>query len=301
MRGTVLFKKNIIELFFDKCDVYAVICFCNRWGNFKHGKYSSDKQKYMRFLILILLSLIPFTSDSQDLITLRNGTQIDCKITKVDLAIIHYDFLKGERKLSSYIDKNDIRSYNINTTDNIPKHSIDLNLKEDNLVILDTTMYVKETNKWVNMITYSHRYGVHAEGWSVQYYGYNLRNTSKWTMPILFAVEGFTIHSDYFAQAGYQSVNMSYFLVGLSPFYQLEDNFYLNLGVNIIFGKESLVSYYGVGSYNTVFGFSPSQGIYFIPKSKMGLTLGLSLYEKILSSEVYKNDLGIKFELGVKF
>ena len=180
------------------------------------------------------MSLITLTSFSQDLIILRNGEQIDCKITKIDSAIIHYDFFKGERKLSSYVAKNDIRSYKLNTTDNIPENSSDVFQISDNTVIIDTTKYVKETNKWINLITYSQRYGLNADGWSVQYYGYNLRNTSKWTIPILFGFEGFTIHTDYFSQFDYQSLKMSYFLAGISPFYKLNDNFFLNLGVNLM-------------------------------------------------------------------
>jgi len=255
----------------------------------------------MRKLILIFLLFIPFISYSQDLIILRNGEQIDCKITKVDSSIVYYDFFKGERKLSSYIAKNDIRSYKTNEIDSIPDNSSDMPLIQDNTVIIDTTKYVKETNKWINLITYSQRYGLHANGWSVQYYGYNLRNTSKWTIPIIFGIEGFEVHTDYFAQFDYQSVNMIYFLAGISPFHKLNDNFFLNLGVNIIFGEEKLKDFYGTESSNTFFGFSPSQGIYYIPKSKFGLILSISVYEKILSSEIYKNDIGLKLEIGIKF
>lgn len=255
----------------------------------------------MRLLILTLLSLITLISYSQDLIILRNGEQIDCKITKVDSAIIHYDFYKRERTLSSYVAKSDIRSYKINTTDNSPENSSDVLQISDNTVIIDTTKYVKETNKWINLITYSPRYGLHANGWSAQYLGYNLRNTSRWIIPMLFGVERFTIHTDYFSQFDYRSVNMSYFLAGLSPFYKLDDNFFLNLSANIVFGEEELTNFNGIKSSNTFWGFSPSQGIYFIPKSKVGIILGLSVYEKLLSSEVYKNDIGIKLEIGIKF
>lgn len=255
----------------------------------------------MRLLIFTLLSLITLTSYSQDLIILRNGEQIDCKITKVDSVIIYYDFYKGERKLSSYIAKNDIRSYKINTLYNIPKNSSDALQIADVKVMIDTTKYVKETNKWINLITYSRRYGLHANGCSVQYYGYDLKNTSRWTIPIVFGFEGFTIDTDYFSQFDYQSVNMSYFLAGISPFYKLDDNFFLKLGANIIFGEEELINFYGTERSNTFLGFSPSQGIYYIPKSKVGIILGISVYEKILSSEVYKNDIGIKLETGIKF
>lgn len=255
----------------------------------------------MRKLILIFLSFIPFISYSQDLIIFRNGEQINCKITKVDSAIVYYDFLKGKRELSSYVAKSDIRSYKMNEIDSIPENSSDILLIQDNTVIIDTTKFVKETNKWINLITYSQRYGLHAKGWAVQYYGYNLKNTSKWSIPIIFGIEGFEIYTDYFSQFDYHSVKMSYFLAGISPFYKLNDKFFLNLGLNIVFGEEKLKDFYGTESSNTFFGFSPSQGIYFIPKSKFGLTVGISVYEKLLSSEVYKNDLGLKLELGIKF
>jgi hypothetical protein len=74
----------------------------------------------MRFLILAFLSLFALASFSQDVILLRNGEQIDCKITRVDSAIIHYDFVKGERKLSSYVAKNEVRSYKINPAVDVP-------------------------------------------------------------------------------------------------------------------------------------------------------------------------------------
>jgi hypothetical protein len=256
----------------------------------------------MRKILVSLLIVMPLISYSQDIIMLRTGEQIDCKITKVDSTIIYYDFFKGERKLSSYIAKNNIRSYKILEIDEKNgQHSDDGPIIQDNTVIIDTTKYIRETSKWINLITYSQKYGINAKGWSVQYYGYNLKNTSNWSIPVLFGIEGFEIYSDYFSQFHYQSVAMSYFLIGISPFYRLSDNFFLNLGINMVIGNENLKDFYGKESSNTFFGIAPSQGIYFIPKSKWGITMGLSVYEKALSSKVYKNDLGVKLEIGIKF
>ncbi len=98
------------------------------------------------------------SSYSQDLIIRRNGNQIDCKITKVDSAIIHYDFIKGERKLSSYISMSDIRSYKIDANVETEDFSNDHD-KPDNMVIIDTTEFVKENTQWTNLITYSKKYG----------------------------------------------------------------------------------------------------------------------------------------------
>jgi hypothetical protein len=255
----------------------------------------------MRRLILIFLWVVPLAVYAQDVIILRNGEQIDCKITKVDTAIVYYDFYKGERKLSSYVALTDIRSYKIHEAGGFTDNTGEGFRVQESTVIIDTTQYVKETSKWTNLVTFSPRYGVNAKGWSVQYYGYNIRNTSRWAFPILFAIEGFTIDPEYFSQFNYQSAAMSYFQFGVSPFYRLNDSFFLNLGFNLVMGGETLKDFYGKESSHSFFGFSPSQGIFFIPKSKVGITLGLSVYEKLLTSQVYKSDVGLKIEIGIKF
>lgn len=250
-------------------------------------------------IALLIALFFPIFSFSQDLIVLRNGEHINCTITKIDSSTIYYDFLKGERKLSSFHAKRDIRSYHIKTEDNLQDDSG--KIYPENTVIIDTTKYSKETSRWINLITYAKMYGLHAEGWAIKYYGYNLRNTSKWSIPILFGIEGFQIHSGYFSKLDYLSADMSYILVGISPFYKLNENFFLNLGINLIIGEEKLIAFYGEENSSSFLGFSPSQGIYFVPKSKVGITMGISVYEKILSAEVYRNDIGFKFEMGIKF
>jgi len=90
-------------------------------------------------------------------------------------------------------------------------------------------------------------------------------------------------------------------MVGICPFRRLNDYLFLNLGLQLIIGEEELTGFGGNQSTNTIFGIAPSQGIYFIPKSKVGITLGIGLYEKLLTSKIYQNDYGIKFEVGIKF
>jgi len=251
---------------------------------------------------MTMFLFISYLGYSQDIIVLRNGEQIDCKITKIDSSYIFYDFYKGERKLSSYLLMNEIKSYMItDDNDSVQDTSNASLLLNSAPVVIDTLKYIRETSKWINLITYSQRYGIHAKGWSVQYYGYNVTNKTKWSFPLQFGIEIFDIYIDYFSRFNYQMAEMSYFLAGISPFYRLNDNFFLNLGINIVFGEEKLTDFYGGESSDIFFGLSPSQGIHFIPTSKVGLTLGVSVYEKLLTSEVFKNDIGLEFELGIKF
>ena len=112
---------------------------------------------------------------------------------------------------------------------------------------------------------------------------------------MLFGLERFEILSDYISQSDYRSAYLNYFTAGINPFYKFDVNLYLNLGINVLFGEEEFSTFSGGKDLNTYFGFSPSQGIFYIPRS------GLSAYERFLGSEAYKNDIGFEVELGIKF
>lgn len=256
----------------------------------------------MRMILIVPLIFIPFIVNSQDLLNLRNGKKIECKITKVDSSTIYYNFIRGDRTLSTFIDKSNIRSYRIGGENDL---AVDTTSKvhpdRARTVILDTSKYVNVTRDWINLISYSQRYSNKAKGWSLQYYGYILRSNSKWIIPMITGFEGFDLDRNYFSQFNYQSMNLGYMMAGISPFYKLNEYLFLNLGIQFLIGEEKLTDFYGQEKSASIFGIAPSQGIYFISKSEVGIVIGLSAYEKLLNSEVYKNDIGVKLELGIKF
>jgi hypothetical protein len=252
----------------------------------------------MKKFILIVSLVFPILCYSQDLIVLRDGEKIDCKITKVDSSVIFYDFIKGERKISTFLSKDEIRTYQYGLS---MADTIDHISKSAEMVVIDTSKYIKQKSRWVNILTFSPKFGIHATGWSVQYIGFNQTNISKWIIPLIIGVEGFEISSDYFSNFNYQAASMSYFMIGISPFLKLNDYFFINLGFNILGGDELLEDFYGDTDSHAFIGASPFQGIYFISKSNFGITVGVGVYEKILSSKIYKSDLGVKFEVGIKF
>ncbi|WP_010662287.1 hypothetical protein [Marinilabilia salmonicolor] len=240
---------------------------------------------------------------AQDQITKRDGEQINCNITKVDEQVIYYDFHRDDRKFSSFIPLTEVRSYQRGSEGNVAD-SLDSNIDVEgkvNEVLVDTTDYVEEVDEWINLAVYSQRIGANATGWGVDYYGYNLTSRSRWVLPLVVGIEGFDIRPDYFNKSGYYMAEMSYMTFGISPLYHLGDKFYLNLGVRLIYGEEELTDFSGDVSSNIFFGLNPSQGIVFIPESKFGVTLGIGIYEKVLSSNVYNNDVGVTFQLGIKF
>jgi hypothetical protein len=94
---------------------------------------------------------------------------------------------------------------------------------------------------------------------------------------------------------------MKYYPAGISTIRKLNNDVYLNLGAYLLYGSEYLVSDNYDESYLSLFGLSALQGLLIFPPSRFGLCVGLSIYQKFLTSPVYRNDLGIKLDVGIKF
>ena len=146
----------------------------------------------------------------------------------------------------------------------------------------------------------SYSLGVHGTEIGVSYSSYINNNKSKWIIPWVVSVSILEIDQNYFNQSGYEKAKLSYWMPGISAYRKIKGDFYANLTMTLPIGTETL-TYYGAETMNFVFGVNPSQGICYIPESKFGITFGISIYEKLLTSEVYKNDLGIRAEIGIKF
>jgi hypothetical protein len=159
----------------------------------------------------------------------------------------------------------------------------------------------RKTIKWDNMLTINMNFGQNANGWGVSYYRFLRNPHSGWIFPWGFSVDGFKIKDDYFSRSGYQEAKLTYWTPGICALKRLYGNLYLNLTFQVPIGIEALTDYYGVESTNFFIGVTPAQGIYFVPKSRVGLTFGIGMYERYLTSEVYKSDLGFKAEIGIKF
>ena len=264
-------------------------------------KFAFTMQNFAGFIFLLGFIFLSKTGTSQDVILLRNGKQIECTITKTDNSTIYYDFIKDGRKLSSFVNMSEVRSYTIQDEKDRSENNFSNSENQGNTVVIDTTKYEKIVQQWVNRITFSRLFGIHATGWSLQYYGFTLNSNSKWIVPVVIGFEGINMNQDYFDQSGYYSAMFSYASTGISPMYKLSDSFFLNLGVNLLFGQESLTEFGGTETDRFIIGINPLQGILFIPKSKFGITFGASIYEKLLTSRIYENDLGLKLKLGIKF
>ncbi|MEA4974421.1 MAG: hypothetical protein VB046_01655 [Paludibacter sp.] len=251
----------------------------------------------MKKSLLLIFLLISFFAVSQDLITFRNGTQLECKIIKTDDNNVHYRFIKNNREIETFSAKYEISRLQYDYKTAIEnKHAV-----EDKVVVIDTTLYTKETTQWINLLTYSPAFGINARGWSLHYRGFQSHTNNKWSIPITFVMDFQTLDDELLYQSGYAGISMLYYQAGISPIRKLNDYFFLNLGANLIYGFEKLITSNYHQTESTLFGIATQQGLLIIPKSRFGICLGISVYQKLMTSKVYRNDLGIKFDVGIKF
>jgi len=172
--------------------------------------------------------------------------------------------------------------------------------KNTNVNQASQNIQIKERIVRKYMLTYTNTQGINATGFAISFYSYSNKDRNGWIFPWGLSVDITSIKPGYFKQFNFQSAKLSYYMPGLNAFKKLNDYFWINLGLQIPVGSEILTDFNGNKTDNIIFGVAPTQGLYFIPKS-FGIIFGIGVYEKLLTSKVYKSDIGFKAEIGIKF
>lgn len=173
--------------------------------------------------------------------------------------------------------------------------------------ILGNTL-TPEEYKWVNLLMANAAFGTNAEGWGGSYMGFSTRQRRGWMIPIHLAADRITIDPSLFVRTGFDekfNLRFTYFKVGSGGIKKLGEDFHFIFGINALGGLEELnrnnEDQTSTVSSSIVFGGEASQSFYFISRGKMGFFLGAGIYERLLSSQVYRNDIGLRIEAGIKF
>ncbi|MCB0819886.1 MAG: hypothetical protein KDC13_04635 [Bacteroidetes bacterium] len=161
---------------------------------------------------------------------------------------------------------------------------------------------------WVNLLIANAAFGTNAEGWGASYIGYSTRQRKGLMIPLVVSIDRLTIDPALFVRAGYNEkyqLRFSYAKIGSGAIKKLGEDFNFFLGLSAIGTYEKLQRNNLDGtiteSSGIVFGGEASQNFYFMSRGKLGFFLGAGVYERILNSDVYKSDIGLKIEAGIKF
>jgi hypothetical protein len=149
-------------------------------------------------------------------------------------------------------------------------------------------------------------FGVHYPGWGLSYYGYHIdiNEETEWIFPWVVTLESYKLPPDP------PDPNAGYFIdtktemhigAGISMAKRLKKTMYLKFEflIPINLASSDLESKKEIEDH--LLGVAMSQGLIFIPQSRFGLTFGVAIFERWLNSDVYRNDIGIQLEAGIKF
>lgn len=153
----------------------------------------------------------------------------------------------------------------------------------------------------LNLLLFAYAAGSNATGWTFSYYRSPESSHAGWFFPVRIGGEFLQIESQPFARSGIVEAGLTYGMLGLCPFREISERVYVNLDFMLLVGAESLTDQADRQSTNLLLGLAPRQSLYYIPNSRFGPVIGFGLYQRLLTSEVYKSDFGFQVEAGFKF
>lgn len=124
---------------------------------------------------------------------------------------------------------------------------------------------------------------------------------SDWKVPFMLGIERFTLKASYVSQNEWQPLDIRYRLPGLAVFRRIKGPFFGGMVFTVPLGSERAMNVLTGQQVDRDFaGVIPALGLYHLPENK-GVVLGLRLNRLFLNTLSYRNDLGLRFELGLKF
>ncbi len=210
-----------------------------------------------------------------------------------------------ERRIRKVLE-NVILAFNNSNWQNVQTEYIEFSeIKGQKSILLNNTLE-PEKKIWVSLLPIHAAFGTNAEGWGVSYMGFSSSLRGNWAIPFSISYDKYVIDPGLLVRAGYEKATLNYGKIGVGAMRKIGDDFHFVFNMNIPLGFEELEKFNPLAQTTTVtnrfiFGFEPTQSFYFITRSRVGFYLGAGIYERFLSSKVYKNDIGLKIEAGLKF
>lgn len=160
--------------------------------------------------------------------------------------------------------------------------------------------------KWVNWVTYRQSVGYIESSHNISYYGY-FQTKQTWTLPISLRLSSSTRYNESALKGGYDPDSWKKYLLdlGMSGFRNIKDDFYLSLGLQLPLGWERFrydtESVQDKKHTHLMLGVGLEERIFYLSPRHTGLILGIGSYQRLMSSRLYTFDIGLTFEVGIKF
>lgn len=158
--------------------------------------------------------------------------------------------------------------------------------------------------KWNNMLTYRQSMGFMESGYNISYYGY-FSTRKKWTFPISLRLSSSRNYNESSLTGGYKDWSQHLTYLGMTGFRRINGNFYLSMGGHVPLGWERYRFDYETSAdkrhFHLMTGLNLEERLFYMSPNRVGLVLGVGLYERLMTSKLYSLDMGLTFEVGIKF
>jgi hypothetical protein len=167
----------------------------------------------------------------------------------------------------------------------------------------DTTVIAATlpTDHRMSMISFSYKSGVNSDGYGLSYYRFPKHNYKGWYFPFSFSVENISVKAGNISQLNFQTSPLNFFLPGIAACKNFSDNVWFNFGLQIPISSEQLQDVYGKPVTHPIIGLAPLQQVYIVPRSTYGIFFAIGIYERITNAYSFKDDVGVRAEIGLKF
>jgi hypothetical protein len=154
--------------------------------------------------------------------------------------------------------------------------------------------------KWFNILTFKRVIDKYNEGWNVSYTGFS-DNDKDFIIPFVIGYGQSKSKSDIVQERGYRSVDSYALGFGFNGLIKIIPGVYVDLGLNVPIGIESLRDLEDKKSTNFLIGISANQGVKIIPWKDFGIVIGAGVFQRWQTSKVINRNFGFQLELGINF
>ncbi|MBW1299009.1 hypothetical protein [Aquimarina litoralis] len=153
---------------------------------------------------------------------------------------------------------------------------------------------------WYDIFNFRKLYSNNYIGWKASYIGFT-DSDDDFIIPLEISFGQTKAKPHILARKGYKVADAYNISPGFNGLLKIHPGVYLELGLNVPIGIEKLVNLEDQKSHRFLVGLSANQGIKIIPWKNYGIVMGISVFQNVQTSRVYKTNFGFGLELGVNF
>ncbi|WP_420573530.1 hypothetical protein [Kordia sp.] len=150
------------------------------------------------------------------------------------------------------------------------------------------------------MISYQHTFSKYYNGWSVHYREFK-KESDKFQIPITLSFGKTNIDQSFLERKNIKNVANYSLGMGFDGYEYLGNDFYINLGVGVSPGLETVERITVEKSTKFLIEGSMNTGFLYVPFPDFGLVIGGKIIGKLSNSRALNRSLGFAIEAGINF